>query len=340
MNIKDKTYIIAEMSANHAGDFEVAKKLLIEAKNAGADCIKVQTYTADTLTIPCDNKYFKINAGKWAGYTLYDLYKEAAMPWEWQPLLKTEAEKIGLDFLSTAYDNSSVDFLEKLGVTAYKIASFEIVDIPLIEYIASKKKPILLSTGMSSIEEIEDAVNAIRKYSNQKIYLLKCTSSYPASYEDMNLNTITSLKKKFPDCEIGFSDHSETHLSSIIAVSLGAKIVEKHVCLSKDIKTADSSFSLTIDEFAEMVKQIRNTEKALGSVSYGSHKGEKDSMVFRKSIFVSKDINENEIITPEHIRVIRPGYGMKPKFYKDIIGKKIKCDKKRGEPLFIEEIEL
>jgi len=340
MNIKDKTYIIAEMSANHAGDLEVAKKIIRGAKQAGADCIKVQTYTADTLTLNCQNEYFKINAGKWSGYTLYDLYKEAAMPWEWQPLLKKEAEAQGLDFLSTAYDNTAVDFLETLDVKSYKVASFEIVDLPLIEYIAKKDKPILLSTGMSTIEEIEEAIEVIRKHTQKEITLLKCTSAYPAVYEDMDLCTLSDMKKRFKMCKIGFSDHSEDHLSTIIAVSLGAEVVEKHICLSKDIKTADSSFSLTIEDFAEMVRCIRKTEQAMGSVSYGLKPGEKNNLAFRKSIFFQKPIQIGEKITWEHLCIIRPGYGEKPKYLNTVIGKRLKKAKTFGEPLILEEIEV
>lgn len=337
--MKHQTYIIAEMSANHAGDLDIAKQIVHRAKWAGADCIKVQTYTADTLTLDSEGPYFKIKEGRWSGYRLYDLYQEAAMPWSWQSILKQEAEKIGLDFLSTAYDETAADFLEGLGVAAYKIASFEIVDLPLIAHVAKKNKPILISAGMATLEEIEEAISVIEEHNDQEITLLKCASAYPAHYEDMDLETILDLKKRFPNCRIGFSDHSTDALSTVIAVSLGAQVVEKHFCLSKDIVTADSGFSLSPEAFRDMVMQIRNTEKALGKVCYGVKAGEEKSMVFRKSLFFCKSISKGELITPEHLRIIRPGYGAKPKYLQAILGKKILRDKEAGEPLMLSEVE-
>lgn len=325
------TYIIAEMSANHAGSFECAKEIIYAAKEAGADCIKLQTYTADTLTMDCDNEYFHIDNGTWEGENLYHLYEKAYTPWEWQADLKAEAEKIGIDFLSTPFDKTSVDFLEDLNVEAYKIASFELVDIPLIDYVASKKKPIIMSTGMGSLEEIEEAVAVIQKYHNQ-IVLLKCSSAYPAISDEMNLETMKDMKKRF-ECPVGLSDHSMGSLGAVTAVSMGASVIEKHFCLSRKIENPDSSFSMEPQEFADMVRDIRMVEKAKGTVFYGPTEQEKNSIVFRKSIFAVKDIKEGEIFSEDNIRVIRPGYGMKPKYWNDILGKAAQCDVNRGTPI-------
>lgn len=326
-----QTYIIAEMSANHAGSLERAKEIIHSAKKSGADCIKLQTYTPDTITIDCDNKYFKISDGTWKGENLYQLYGKAFTPWEWQKALKNEAEKAGIDFLSTPFDKTSVDFLEELNVEAYKIASFELVDIPLIDYVASKNKLIILSTGMGTLEEIADAVNTIQKYHNQFV-LLKCSSSYPAISEEMNLATMLDLQERFK-CPVGLSDHSMGSLGAIAAVAMGASVIEKHYCLSRDIENPDSSFSMEPREFADMVQQIRLVEKAKGQVYYGPTEQEKDSIVFRKSLFAVKDIKAGEKLTEENIRVIRPGYGIKPKYYPDVLGKTVVRDVDRGTPL-------
>ena len=328
---KSDTYIIAEMSANHAGSFERAKEIIHAAKESGADCIKIQTYTPDTLTIDCNNKYFHIDNGTWEGETLYQLYGKAYTPWDWQEALKEEAEKAGIDFLSTPFDKTSVDFLEDLHVAAYKIASFELVDIPLIDYVASKNKPVILSTGMGSFEEIKEAVDTIRKYHNQ-IVLLKYSSAYPAISDEMNLLTMVDMKGKF-GCLVGLSDHSMGSLGAVAAVAMGANVIEKHFCLSRDIENPDSSFSMEPQEFADMVHDIRVVEKAKGKVFYGPAEQEKDSMVFRKSLFAVKDIKSGELLTEENVRVIRPGYGMKPKYLGRILGKKALCDVGRGTPI-------
>lgn len=325
------TYIIAEMSANHAGSFERAREIIHAAKESGADCVKLQTYTADTLTLDCDNKYFHIDNGTWEGENLYKLYEKAYTPWEWQADLKAEAERIGIDFLSTPFDKTSVDFLEKLNVKAYKIASFELVDIPLIDYAASKNKPIILSTGMGSVDEIEDAVKTIKKYHNNFI-LLKCSSAYPAVSDGMNLAAMSDMKERF-NCPVGLSDHSMGSLGAVAAVAMGADVIEKHFCLSREIENPDSSFSMEPKEFADMVRDIRLVEKAKGKVFYGPTDQEKDSIVFRKSIFTVKNIKAGERLTEENIRVIRPGYGMKPKYYKDILGKRALYDIDRGMPV-------
>ena len=333
-----KVYTIAEMSANHAGNLDYALKTVEAAKNAGADCLKIQTYTADTMTIDCDNDYFKIKEGLWEGYTLYDLYSEASMPWEWQSTIKDKCDQIGIDFLSTPFDQSSVDFLENLGVEFYKVASFELVDIPLIEYIASKGKPMILSTGMGSLEEIEDAVNACKAQGNNQIILLKCTSEYPASYEDMNLATIMDLKNRF-DVTIGLSDHSMGSLAPVVAVTLGAQVIEKHFCVDRTVKTADSSFSMMPEEFRQMVEDVNNAQKTKGRVNYQLSEKEKNNLKFRRSVFAVKDIDRGECITEENTRVIRPGYGIEPLKYKKILGKKVNIKIDRGTPIAGEWID-
>lgn len=333
----NKTYIIAEMSANHAGSFERAKEIIYAAKESGADCIKIQTYTADTLTIDCDNEYFHIDNGTWAGENLYHLYEKAYTPWEWQGDLKAEADRLGMDFLSTPFDKTSVDFLEKLGVEAYKIASFELVDIPLIDYVASKRKPVILSTGMGSFSEIQEAVATIQKYHNHFV-LLKCSSAYPAISDEMNLATIVDMKERF-ECPVGLSDHSMGSLGAVTAVAMGASVIEKHFCLSREIANPDSSFSMEPQEFADMVRDIRTVERAKGKVFYGPAEQEMNNLNFRKSIFVSKNIKKGEKITEDNIRIVRPAYGLKPKYYSDVLGKRVKKNLYMGNPLKIDEVE-
>ncbi len=331
-----KTYIIAEMSANHAGSIERAKDIIHAAKDAGADCIKIQTYTADTLTIDCNNEYFHIDNGTWKGENLYHLYQQAYTPWEWQLELKNEAEKIGLDFLSTPFDYSSVDFLEEIGIGFYKIASFELVDIPLIKYVASKKKPIILSTGMGKESEIQEAIGAIRDYHND-IVLLKCSSAYPAITDQMNLATMVDMKKY--GNVVGLSDHSLGSLGAVTAVALGAKVIEKHFCLGRNISNPDSSFSMEPKEFEHMVKEIREVEKAIGKVEYGPSEQEQGNLAFRKSIFVVEDMVAGEEFTKENVRVIRPGYGAHPRYYEEIIGKHANVEIQRGTPLKLKMIK-
>ena len=332
-------YIIAEMSANHAGSIENAKQIIRAAKEAGADCVKLQTYTPDTLTIDCDNEYFRVSEGTWDGENLYHLYEKAYTPWEWHKELKEEADKIGIDFFSTPFDKTSVDFLEELGVDFYKIASFEMVDIPLVEYVASKGKPIIMSTGMSDLGEIEDAVNAVRRQGNDQLVLLRCASAYPAITDQMNLKTMQNMSEVF-HVPVGLSDHSMGSVGAIAAVALGAKVIEKHFCLDRGIENPDSSFSMNPEEFAQMVKDIRQAEKAIGSVSYGMTKQEESNVVFRRSIFCVKDIKKGEVLTEENVRVIRPGYGMKPKFYPEVLGRTALHDIKRGTPLKFDDIGI
>ena len=333
-----QTYIIAEMSANHAGSLERAKEIIHKAKEAGADCIKIQTYTPDTLTIDCHNEYFNVKNGTWEGENLYSLYGKAYTPWEWQRELKEEADSIGIDFLSTPFDKTAVDFLEDLGIEFYKIASFEIVDIPLISYVASKNKPMIISTGMATKEEIKDALDAVYATGNHKVALLKCSSVYPADPQDMHLSTIRELADTF-HVPVGLSDHSMGHFSAGIAVALGAKIIEKHFCLGREIENPDASFSMTPEEFSAMTKDIRETEKALGDAFFGVSEQEKSSVVFRRSIFSVADIKKGETPTEKNVRIIRPGYGIKPKYIHDIEELKFAQDVEYGQPIRFEQFK-
>ncbi len=331
------TYIIAEMSANHAGSIERAKEIIRVAKDCGADCIKIQTYTPDTITIDCDNEYFQIQEGTWKGENLYSLYGKAYTPWEWHNELKEAANKIGIDFFSTPFDKTSVDFLESIDIPFYKIASFELVDIPLIRYVASKGKPIIMSTGMGTQEEIREAVEAAYQEHNDRVVLLKCSSAYPALPDDMNLRTIEDMRERF-NLPVGLSDHSLGSLSATTAIAMGASVIEKHFCLSRDISNPDASFSMTPSEFSSMVSDIRKVEKALGRITYGPSDQEQDNLKFRKSVFVIKDVNEGERFTEENIKVIRPGFGLKPKYFQDVLGKSAVRALKRGTPLKWEDI--
>lgn len=331
-------YIIAEMSANHGGNLENALKIVEEAKKAGADCLKIQTYTADTLTIPCDKDYFKIKGGLWDGYTFYDLYKEAYTPWEWHKPIKDKCEEVGIDFLSTPFDPTAVDFLEELGIEFYKIASFELVDIPLIEYVASKQKPIIMSCGMATIEEIEEAVAACKRQNNEQIVLLKCCSQYPAKYEDMNLSVIKDMKERF-QLPVGLSDHSEGSIASIIAVSVGAQVIEKHVCLNKEIDSADAGFSMEMEDYKKMVQDIRNTVTIMGKPTYELTENEKNGLIGRRSLFAVKDIAKGEAFSKENVRSIRPGHGIKPKYYEKLLTKQAKKAYGFGDPIDLFEVE-
>lgn len=329
-----EVYIIAEMSANHGGSLDNALKLVREAARAGADCLKIQTYTADSLTIDCDNEFFKVKGGLWDGYKLYDLYQDAGTPYEWQGKIKEECEKCGIDFLSTPFDNDGVDFLESLGTEAYKIASFELVDIPLIRYTASKGKPMIISTGMGSLEDIQDAIDACHSVGNDKIILLKCCSEYPAPWADMHLRNIQDMKKRF-NLPIGLSDHSGGSLGAVVGVTLGAVVVEKHIML-EGVESADSKFSMTVDDFAKMVEDVRNAGLIAMGPDYTLTEGEKASTIFRRSLISVRDIKAGDVIKEEDLRVIRPGYGIKPKFLDEVVGSKARCDIPRGTPLKFE----
>lgn len=326
-------YIIAEMSANHAGSLEHAKEIIHAAKEAGADCIKIQTYTADTLTLNCDNEYFRIKSGPWQNEnTMYALYGKANTPWEWHKELKEEAEKVGIDFFSTPFDCSAVDFLEELGVGFYKIASPEMVDIPLIKYVASKGKPIIMSTGMATLGEIETSVNAIRSMGNDQIAILRCATAYPAITDQMNLATLKHMSETF-DVPVGLSDHSQGSIGAVTAVLLGGSIIEKHFCISRDIESPDSFFSMNKEEFAAMVSDIRQAEKARGHIQYGPMKQEEHNLVNRKSIFCSAPIKKGESFSPENVRVVRPGYGLEPKYYERLLNSVALCDIDFGTPI-------
>jgi pseudaminic acid synthase len=331
-------YIIAEMSANHAGKLEHALEIVHAAKDVGADCLKIQTYTADTLTLNCDNEHFKITEGLWDGRRLYELYQEAYTPWEWQPIIKDECKKVGLDFLSTPFDKTAVDFLESIDIEAYKIASFELVDIPLIEYCASKGKPMIISCGMGVIDEIQDAIDACYHVGNEKIVLLKCCSEYPAIYADMRLATIVDMRERFM-IPVGLSDHSMGNLVAVVGVSLGACVVEKHFCLSRKIKNPDSEFSMEPDEFANMVRDVKDALSIRGSVSYEMTDKEKGSIIFRRSLFAAKDIRKGETFSSDNVRCVRPGYGIKPKYMKDIIGKTAAEFISFGTPLSLDMVK-
>lgn len=326
-------YIIAEMSANHGQSFERAIEIVRAIKETGADAVKVQTYTADTLTIDHNGPEFQLGEGTiWEGRNLYNLYQEAYTPWEWQPRLMEEARRLGLDFFSTPFDTTSVDFLESMNVPAYKIASFEIVDLALIEYVAKVGRPMIMSTGMSSVDEIEEAVNAARAAGATEIALLKCTSAYPSPPEEMNLNTIPDLIRRF-GVPVGLSDHTLGIAVPVAAVALGAAIVEKHFTLSRSDPGPDSAFSLEPAEFTEMVRSIRISESALGSASYTMTEKEAASRVFRRSLFVVEDIAAGHLFTEKNVRSIRPGFGLAPKHFGAILGKRAACNVARGTPL-------
>ncbi len=321
-NLKtDGTFIIAELSANHGGKIEIAKESIRVAKEIGANAIKLQTYTADTLTLDSDNEDFIIKGGTlWDDKKLYDLYKEAYLPWEWHKELFRYAREIGIDIFSSPFDKSAVDFLEQFNPSAYKIASFEITDYELIRYTASKGKPIIISTGIATIDEIQDAVDICRDAGNNDIILLKCTSAYPAALEDANLKMIPSLGETFGVIS-GFSDHTLGSTAPITAIALGAKVIEKHFIIDKSIGGADAEFSMDKKEFADMVKAIRDVEKLLGKVDYSMSEQKKKSRQFARSLYVAKDIKKGEVLTEENIRSVRPSFGMHPKYLNDVLGK-------------------
>lgn len=326
-------YFIAEVSANHNGSYEQAVRIIEAAHEAGANAVKLQTYTADTLTIPSDLPHFKIGEGTlWAGRTLHDLYGEAYTPWDWQPRLMEVAEKLGMDLFSTPFDFTAVDFLEKMNVPAWKIASFELVDLALIERCAATGKPLIMSTGMASRAEIEDAVAAARRGGATQIALLKCTSGYPAPAEEMNLQTIPDMVQSF-DLPIGLSDHTLEVGVPVAAVALGACIIEKHLTLRRADGGPDGAFSLEPQEFRDMTEQVRIAERALGRVSYEVSVRESASRVFRRSLFVVADVKAGEPFTAENVRSIRPGHGLAPKHLAEILGRRAAADVARGTPL-------
>ncbi len=326
-------YIIAEMSANHNHNFDAAVELIHLAKECGVDAIKIQTYTPETMTLDCDKEYFQIGKGTiWEGKKLFDLYGEAYTPWEWQPKLKKIANDLGLDLFSTPFDESSVDFLEEMDVPAYKVASFELVDLPLIRKIASKGKPVIMSTGMGTLSEINEAVSTFYDAGGTDLILLKCTSSYPAPPETMNLRTMMNMQETF-GVPCGLSDHSLGIEVPVAAVALGACVIEKHFIKSRSEGGPDSAFSLEADELKDMVEAVRNTEKALGRVQYQITEKEKAGRVFRRSLFASQDIRKGESITANNIKCVRPSHGLHPRHYEEILGMKADRDIEFGTPL-------
>lgn len=326
-------YIVAEISANHHQDFQTAVRLVEAAKETGADAVKLQTYTADTLTIRSDKEYFRVGGGTlWDGRTLHDLYEEAHTPWDWQPKLKQVATDLGLHLFSTPFDRTAVDFLEEMGVPAYKVASFELVDLQLIRQIAATGKPLILSTGMASLTEIDEAVRTARDAGAMEIALLKCTSAYPAPAQEANLRVIPHLAETF-GVVTGLSDHTMGIEVPIAAVALGACIIEKHLTLSRSLPGPDSAFSLEPDEFRAMVDAVRTAEKALGQVQYEVTDKERASLVFRRSLFVVRDIKAGEVFTPESLRSIRPGHGLHPRYLPEVLGRRATTDITAGTPL-------
>ena len=338
INKNNKVFIIAELSANHNGSIDIAIDTIKAAKRAGADCIKLQTYTADTLTIDSKKDDFMIKGTIWEGTNYYSLYKKAFTPWEWHKELFQVAANEGLICFSSPFDKTAVDFLETLNTPAYKIASFEITDIPLIEYVASKGKPVILSTGIAQQEDIELAIKSCYKHNNFDIALLKCTSSYPAPIEEANLIMITELAKKY-DLISGLSDHTLGNISPIVATSLGAKIIEKHFILDRSIGGPDSSFSLDELEFSEMVKAVREAEKSIGNISYELTEKQIQGKQFSRSLYIVKDVKKGETLNNENIKSIRPGYGMHPKYYNEILGKKFINDYEKGTRLDFDKFD-
>lgn len=326
-------FIVAEISANHNQNLDRAKKIIKAAKEAGADAIKLQTYTRDTLTIDCNNKWFKINSNNsWNGKTLYELYGEAYTPWDWHAELFQTAQDEGLICFSTPFDASAVTLLKTLNAPIYKVASFEIVDLALLKKIAETHKPVIMSTGMASLNEIDEAVKVLRTEGSGPIALLKCTSAYPASPSTMNLKTLPHLKTTF-NVIIGLSDHTLGNAASVAAVSLGASIVEKHFTLSRSDGGPDSSFSLEPHEFRNMVKDIREAEQALGKISYERTNEEEQNVNFRRSLFVVADVKKGDTLTEANIRSIRPGQGLHPRYLNSFLGKKTVKDIPKGTPL-------
>ncbi|SFM88972.1 pseudaminic acid synthase [Methanolobus profundi] len=326
-------FIIAEVSANHLQNFDLAVDTIKAIKDSGADAVKLQTYTPDTITINCDNDFFQIEHGtQWDGKTLYNLYEEAYTPWEWQPKLKKRAEELGLICFSSPFDATAVDFLENMEVPAYKIASFEITDIPLIEYVASKGKPVIISTGIATLSDIEEAIAACKRMGNEQIALLKCTSAYPAPLEELNLNTIPNIKETFKTV-VGLSDHTLGISAPIAAVALGARIIEKHFILDRNMGGPDAAFSLDAQEFKNMVEAVRETEKALGQINYELTENAKKSRDFSRSLFVVKDIKAGENFTKDNVRSIRPGFGLHTRYLNEVLCRKARNDLKKGTPL-------
>lgn len=337
--MKNGVYIVAELSANHGHKLENALASVHAAKAAGADAIKIQTYTADTITLDCDAEDFQVKSGTmWDGITLYNLYKEAYTPWEWHKAIFDEAKKVGIDCFSTPFDKTAVDLLEELDNPIYKIASFEITDIPLIEYAASKHKPIVISTGIATPDDIQDALDACKRVGNENVTLLHCVSAYPAPMELVNLRTMMNMAERY-GVRVGLSDHTMGADVAIAAVALGATMVEKHFILDRNIGGPDAAFSMQQDEFATMVQSIRNVEKALGAVAYKTNPATIKGREFSRSLYVAEDMKAGDVITEQNVRSVRPGYGLAPKYMPEILGKLVNCDLKFGDRMKLEYVE-
>jgi len=338
-DLDEKVFIIAELSANHNGSLETALKTITAMKESGADAIKLQTYTPDTITLDCDNDMFTISQGTlWDKRKFHDLYAEAMTPWEWHKQLFDHAKNLGMEAFSSPFDPSAVDFLSSLNVPAYKIASFEITDIPLIEYTAAKGKPIIISTGIATLSDIEDALDACKRVGNDQITLLKCTSAYPASLEEMNLLTISDMISRF-GVSVGLSDHTMSLSAPVAAVALGARVIEKHFILDRGMGGADSAFSLEPAEFKAMVDAVRDTEKLLGNVTYTLSPKSLKSREFSRSLFIAENVKAGEMITAANVRSVRPGFGLAPKHLQDILGKRFAKDAIKGTPMIWEFVE-
>lgn len=332
ISLDQPTYIIAELSCNHNQNYDIALKLLHAAHQAGADAVKLQTYTPDTITLDSNRPEFEIQGTIWEGQNLHKLYQKTYTPWEWTHNLMAEANKLGMDLFSSPFDHTAVDFLESCNVPAYKVASFEIVDHPLLKRIAQTGKPVIMSTGMASLSDISEAVEVLRNNGTTQLAILKCTSAYPAKPEDANLRNIPNLAETF-HCISGLSDHTLGPEVPITAVALGARIIEKHFTLSRDSGSADDAFSLTPEEFKQMVQSVRIAEKTLGRITYGGVSSETDTKRLRRSIFVTQDLAPNTELTKENVRSIRPGHGLHPKYYEQILGKTTRCKLEKGTPL-------
>ncbi len=326
------TYIIAELSCNHNQSLDTAIRLIHEAANIGVDAIKIQTYTPDTITLNCNDDCFQFKGTIWKGKTLYELYQKAYTPWEWIPKLKREANFFGMDFFSSPFDTTAVDYLEQVGVPCYKVASFEIVDHILLKRIAETHKPVIVSTGMATLDDIESAIQVLKRHNSGQIALLKCTSAYPAKLEDANLATMVNLRDTFGTV-VGLSDHTLGIEVPIASVTLGGHIIEKHLTLSRESGSLDDAFSSTVDEFREMIDAVRKTEKIMGLVKYGGVSAEDECKQIRRSLFIVQDIQKNEVFTEKNVRSIRPGDGLHTKYYDIVLGKFARQDIKRGTPL-------
>lgn len=330
-------FVIAELSANHNGKLETALKIIEKAKRAGADAVKLQTYRPDTITLKCDSEEFRIHGGLWDGRTLYDLYQEAHTPWEWHVPLFESARKLGIVIFSTPFDNTAVDLLEDLNVPAYKIASFEAIDLPLIKYAASTGKPMIISTGMADAEEIQEAIEAAREGGCRELGILHCVSSYPASAADYNLRTIPDMMDRF-GVIVGLSDHTLDNTTAIAAVALGASIVEKHFTLDRNGGGPDDSFSLEPDELAALCRGVRTAWEAVGKVDYGRKSSEQGSVKFRRSLYFVRNLEAGEVVTPDAVRSVRPGYGAAPKYLYQVIGRRVACDVKANTPVRLDQL--